>query len=93
MYIVSRYGGHGRGIWTSITSGTVVVRDRKKRIDIKVRNGIVMAETTQTRNQCTILRYGQDLTIKKGNKIVHQEFYSIKSCCSDYWIATNSNAG
>jgi hypothetical protein len=79
MYIVSRYGGHGRGIWTSITSGTVVVRDRQKRIDIKVRDGIVMAETTQTRKQCTILRYGQDLTIKKGNKTVHQEFYDPKT--------------
>jgi hypothetical protein len=75
MYIVSRYGGRGRGIWTSINDGTVVIRDRRNRIDVKVCNGIVMSETTKTRSQCTTLRYGQDLTIKKNNRIVHQEFY------------------
>jgi hypothetical protein len=79
MYIASRYGGYGRGIWTNIDNGTVMVRDRHKRLDIKVRGGIAVAETTQTRSQCTVLRYGQDLTIKRDNKIVHQEFYDPKT--------------
>jgi hypothetical protein len=79
MYVVSRYGGRGRGIWTNIDSGTVTVHDRHKCLDVKVRNGIAVAETTQTRKQCTILRYGQDLTIKKGNKTILQEFYDPKT--------------
>jgi len=79
MYLVSRYGGRGRGIWTSINDGTVAVRDRHNRIDVKVRNGIAVSETTRTRDKCTILRYGQDLTIKKGKRTVHQEFYDPKT--------------
>jgi len=75
MYVVSRYGGRGRSIWTSIDNGTVEVRDRRNRVSIKVRDGIVLEETTRTKNKCTILRYGRDLTIKEGTKPLYQEFY------------------
>ena len=46
MYIVSRYGGYGRGIWTSITDGTVEVKDRRNRVKVKVQAGIAVEETT-----------------------------------------------
>ncbi|MDO8303990.1 MAG: hypothetical protein Q7T18_12200 [Sedimentisphaerales bacterium] len=76
MYIVSRYGGYGRSIWTTIQHGTVDVKDRRNRVKVKVRAGIAVEETTLTRNKRTILRYGQDLTVKEGDRIVYQEFYN-----------------
>jgi hypothetical protein len=79
MYIVSRYGGYGRGICTNIDSGTVTVRDRRNRLDIKVRAGIAVEETTLARNKRTILRYGRDLTVREGDTIVYQEFYDPKT--------------
>jgi hypothetical protein len=79
MYVVSRYGGRGRSIWTSIQHGTVDIKDRHNHVKVKVRDGIAVEETTWTKNKCTILRYGRDLTVKNGQKTVYQEFYNPKT--------------
>ena len=69
MYLVSRYGGRGPRYMDKYRQWHRNVRDRQKRqVNVKVRNGIAIEETTRTGNQCTILRYGQDLTIKKGKR-------------------------
>lgn len=79
MYIVSRFGGYGRGIWTRIDQGTVNIRDKGNRMIVKVRDGVVASETTCTRHKTTILRYGRDLTVKNNDKVVYQEFYDPKT--------------
>ena len=68
MYVISRYGGRGRSIWTSITHGTIDIRDKRNRVRIKVREGIAVEETTRTKSKCTILRYGRDWTVKNGDR-------------------------
>jgi hypothetical protein len=75
MYIVSKFGGYGRGFWTRIDHGTVDIREKGSRKIVKVKDGLVASETTWTKNNRTTLRYGQDYTIKKNNKVVYQELY------------------
>jgi hypothetical protein len=48
-------------------------------VHVKVRNGIVIEETTQKKSNRNILRYGRDLTIKKNKKVLYQEFYNPKT--------------
>jgi hypothetical protein len=76
MYVLSRYGGRGRGIWTNIDNGTIDVKDRRRRVKVKGKDGIAAEEKTWTGKKCTLLRYGQDLTVKEDKRVVYQEFYN-----------------
>jgi hypothetical protein len=75
MYMVSRYGGYGRGVWTSIENGSVEIRQKGSRKKITVHSGIIESVTDWTKSKRTTLRYGQELTVKKKGKVVYQELY------------------
>ncbi len=78
MYLVSRYGGYGRGIWIPLDQGTVTICEKNYHRKISIRGGVVVSETTRSGDKTTILRYGKGLTVKKNNKVVCQEFYDPK---------------
>jgi len=61
MYLVSRYAGWGRGLWACVDNGTITINDRKKHVHARVSNGLVVEQTTRTKDECTTVRYGQHL--------------------------------
>lgn len=75
MYLYSRRAGRGRGIWTSVSHGTIDIREENCHKSFKISYGAVEETITRQDNECTILRYGQDMTVKTGSKITYEEFY------------------
>lgn len=75
MYLLSRYAGRGRGLWACVDDGTITIDDRKQHMRLKVSSGLVVEQTTQTKDECTTMRYGRHLKTRKGNKIVKEEYF------------------
>jgi ferric-dicitrate binding protein FerR (iron transport regulator) len=68
MYLTSRYAGWGRGFWINIDHGDVDVHTKKEDVHIKVQHGRVAEQTTRIKDDCTTLKYGQELTIKNAER-------------------------
>jgi len=75
MYLVSRYAGWGRGLWACVDHGTITINDRKKHVHARVSNGLVVEQTSRTKDECTTVRYGQHLKTRKGDRIVMEEYF------------------
>jgi len=75
MYLVSRYAGWGRSFWFNMDSGIVDAHTKDEHLHIKVQNSLIVEQTTQRKDECTTLRYGQHRTTRKGNKTVKQEYF------------------
>jgi hypothetical protein len=75
MYVVSRYAGWGRNLWACVDDGTITIDDRKKHMHLRVVSGVVVEQTSRTKDECTTLRYGHQRKTRKGNKIVKEEYF------------------
>jgi len=75
MYLVSRYAGWGRGLWTCIDDGTITINDKKKTMHIKVVGGLVVEQTSRINDECTTLKYGHQRKTKKGDKTIKEEYF------------------
>jgi len=75
MLVTSRYGGCGRSIWQSIEDGTVTVKGAGAYLRAVVRQGRVFEQIHRTGADCTIVRYGQEYTIKRAGKVIKQVLY------------------
>ena len=75
MYLVSRYAGWGRGFWLNMDSGTVEAHTKGEHLHVKVQNGIIVEQTTQRKDECTTVRYGQHARLRKADKTVEQEYF------------------
>jgi hypothetical protein len=56
-------------------SGVVDAHAGDEHLHIKIQNGLILEQTTQRKDECTTLKYGQQHTTKKGNKTVKQEYF------------------
>jgi hypothetical protein len=75
MYVVSRYGGWGRNLWACLDDGTITIDSRQRHLRLRVSNGLVVEQTTQTEDEHTTLKYGQHCKTRKGSKTVRQEYF------------------
>ncbi len=75
MYVLSRHGGFGRGIWRSIEEGTVTIKDHGDSFTAVVSGGLITQQVHRTGRECTTIRCGQDLIVTQSGKIVQQVFY------------------
>ena len=70
-----RYAGWGRSLWFNMDSGSSGRPYGGEHLHIKIQNGIIVEQTTQRKDECTTLKYGQQCKTKKGNKTVKQEYF------------------
>ena len=75
MYVVSRYAGWGRNLWACVDDGTITIDDRKKHMHLRVVSGVVVEQTSRTKDECTTLRYGHQRKTRKGDKTVREEYF------------------
>jgi hypothetical protein len=75
MFVFSRYGGCGRGIYRSLEDGTVTIKGAGTCLHAVVRKGLVIKQIERTGANCTTLTYGQGLTVRRGKKLITEEFY------------------
>jgi len=75
MYLISRYAGHGRNLWLHLNDGTVTVRKKGENVVLKVRGGCVLAKTTRTKDERTILKYGHGLRTSRRNRVIMEEYF------------------
>jgi len=75
MYVVSQYGGWGRNLWVSLDDGTITIEDGKRHLRLRVSNGVVVEQTSQTGDEHITLRYGRHRKTHKGNKTIREEYF------------------
>lgn len=75
MHILSRHAGWGRGLWCGLEHGTVTIRGPGTYLRAVVCQGHVTEQVRRTGTQCTIVKHGQEYTVKQGRRIIEQVFY------------------
>jgi hypothetical protein len=75
MYVLSRHGGSGRGIWRHIEDGTITIKDTAGSFKVVVHAGQVLEQVHRIGAKCTTVRFGLDLIVTQSGKTVEQVLY------------------
>ena len=75
MYLLSRYAGWGRNFWIRVDDGPLDIYTNGEHLRVIVKDGIVVEQTSQRKNEYITLKYGQGCERGKANMVLQEEYF------------------